>query len=287
MIRLPAGTIWSDKSRGRSASGRIKQAERVRAVYDMQRMEKRSSSHFQLIRQAGSALLDAVYPPRCPVCEKILPYGEELVCRKCAKELPLIRQNYCLRCGKPVDSFEKEYCADCELHPHRFEEGRAAMLYEKGARRAIDRLKFYNRREYVPFFGACMEIIAADTFPRWKPDCLVPVPMHRRKKAERGYDQAALLARELGRRTGVAVREDLLIRTRYTRASKKLGRSSRRKNLRGVFAVSDRTAIPHTVVLIDDIYTSGATMDEAASALKRAGIRQVFFLTACIGHGQC
>ena len=254
----------------------------------MQRTEKQNTytqGFLHLIRLAAESILDALYPPRCPVCEKILASGEELICRKCARSLPLVGDMYCMKCGKPIDSFEKEYCSDCERTPHWYEEGRAALLYEKGARRAIDRLKFYNRREYVPFFGRCLEKLAEEYFPRWKPDCLVPVPMHRKKKAERGYDQAALLARELGRRTGIPVREDLLVRIRYTKASKKLGRSGRRKNLRGVFAVQGRD-IPHTVVLIDDIYTTGATMDEAGSALVRAGVRQVFFLTVCIGHGQ-
>lgn len=122
--------------------------------------------------------------------------------------------------------------------------------------------------------------------PRWRPDCLVPVPMHPKKRAERGFDQAALLAEELGRRCGVEVRKDLLVRTRYTGASRKLGRSSRRKNLRGVFAVPQGVEIPDRAVLVDDIYTSGTTIDEAAYALQKAGVRHIFFLTVCIGRGQ-
>lgn len=240
----------------------------------------------KLLHIVGSTFIDAVFPPRCAVCGMILPFGEEMICRKCAADLPYVGSTYCLKCGKPIDSFEREYCSDCETHPHRYEEGRAALLYEKGARRAIDRLKFYNRRESVPFFGVCLSMLAAEYFPRWKPDCLVPVPMHPKKRAERGFDQAALLAEELGRRTGVEVREDLLVRQRYTGASKKLGRASRRKNLRGVFEVNKDADIPFSVVLIDDIYTTGTTMDEAGLTLQRAGAEHVFFLTVCIGRGQ-
>ena len=162
-----------------------------------------------------------------------------------------------MKCGKPIGSFEREYCSDCETYPHRFEEGRSALLYEKGARRAIDRLKFYNKRESVPFFGTCLAALAREAFPRWRPDCLAPVPMHRRKRAQRGFDQAALLAGELGKKTGMPVREDLLVRTRYTQASKRLGRAGRRKNLRGVFTVNTDAPIPKRVVLVDDIYTTG------------------------------
>lgn len=238
------------------------------------------------LRAVTSTLVDALFPPRCPVCGGILPLEDVMICRKCAKALPYVKSPYCQKCGKPIDSYEKEYCADCGTRPHRYEEGRAALLYEKGARRAIDRLKFYNRRESIPFFGICLARTARDVLPRWRPDCLVPVPMHPKKRAERGFDQAALLAEELGRRCGVEVRKDLLVRTRYTGASRKLGRSSRRKNLRGVFAVPQGAEIPDRAVLVDDIYTSGTTIDEAAYALQKAGVRHIFFLTVCIGRGQ-
>ncbi len=240
----------------------------------------------KLNRTIRSSLIDMIYPPRCAVCEKILPPGAIGACPDCIRALPWVRGARCVKCGKPIDSPEREYCLDCGMHPHWFQEGRSAFLYEKGARLAVDRLKFYNRREYVGFFGQVLQALSEETFPRWHPDCLVPVPMHPRKKAERGYDQAALLAEELGRRLHMSVREDLLVRARYTGASKKLGRSGRRKNLRGAFAVQDNVQIPERIVLIDDIYTTGATMDEAGSVLCRSGVKSIFFLTLCIGRGQ-
>ena len=256
----------------------------------IKRQENETGMSCSCLYDIISIIIDAFYPPRCPVCEKILSIREEMICPECLKRLPLVQEPRCMRCGKPIDSPEQEYCSDCEVHPHRFEEGRSALLYEKGARKAVDRLKFYNKREYIPFFGTCLEKLANESFPRWKPDCLVPIPMHPWKRAERGFDQASLLARELGKRCGIPVREDLLIRTRYTAASKRLGRSRRRKNRRGVFAVpehirTDRISIPRSVVLIDDIYTTGATMDEAGFALRRAGVKHIFFLTVCIGRG--
>ena len=188
-------------------------------------------------------------------------------------------------CGKPLIRHERELCADCETSGHRFDEGRAVFLYEKGIRLSVNRMKFLNRREYLPFYGTCLFRLFLEMQPFWRAECLVPVPMHPKKRAKRGYDQAVLLARSLSRLNHLPVREDLLVRTRLTESSKKLGKTERRKNLRGVFRVSPETIVPESVILIDDIFTTGATMDEAAFALRKAGTAHVYFLTLCIGRG--
>ena len=232
-----------------------------------------------------SFLLNLFYPPRCPVCEKILLPGERLICRQCAVSLPYVEEPYCLSCGKPLLRQEKDVCADCEKQRHLFDEGRSVFLYERGIRLSVNRLKFTNRREYIPFFGECLLQLFHEMEPVWNAACLVPVPMHPKKRAVRGFDQACLLARSLSGLSGLPVEEKLLVRSRLTRSSKKLSRSERRKNLRGVFRVCTGSAIPESVILIDDIYTTGATMDEAAFALRRAGVKRIFFLTLCIGSG--
>ncbi len=190
-----------------------------------------------------------------------------------------------MRCGKPISNQEKEFCADCEGHLHLFDEGRAVFLYEKGIRLSVNRLKFNNRREYIPFYGECLYGLYREMAPAWRAECLVPVPMHPKKRAVRGFDQAVLLADYLSGKCMLPVREDLLVRTRLTQSSKKLGRSDRRKNLRGVFSTHTGAGIPESVILIDDIYTTGATMDEACRALRNAGVKHIYFLTVCIGRG--
>lgn len=230
-------------------------------------------------------LLNLLYPPRCPVCSRILLPGEDLVCGSCEGTLPYVQEPYCLRCGKPVRRAEREYCADCLSGGHHFDEGRAVFLYEKGLRLSVNRMKFLGRREYIPFYADRLSRLFEETAPAWRAECLVPVPMHPRKRAQRGFDQALLLARGLSRLCRLPVREDLLVRERYTKPSKKLGRGERRKNLRGVFRIRPGAAVPESLILIDDIYTTGATMDEAAFTLRRGGVRRIFFLTLCIGQG--
>jgi len=229
-------------------------------------------------------LLDLLYPPRCPLCQRILVRKENLICPSCAGKIPFVREPFCKCCGKPIQNYEKEYCSDCERGGHYFLEGRASCIYEKGMRHAVDRLKFYNRREYVPFFGRLLAMTAREVFPLWKPSCIIPVPMHPQKRRIRGFDQSVLLARELSRLTGVPCRENLLVRTRFTKESKKLGREKRRKNMRNVFSCACPAG--NRVVLLDDILTTGITMDEASLALKKAGAVDIYFLTLCIGRGE-
>lgn len=237
------------------------------------------------LRPAGGLLLDILYPPRCPVCEAVLLPSQKLVCSRCRDSLPFVTEPFCMRCGKPLLHHEDQLCADCEMRPHLFDEGRAVFMYEKGIRLSVNRLKFNNRREYVPFFGQCLYQLFLEMEPFWMAQCLVPVPMHPKKKAARGFDQAQLLARELSLLCRLPSKERLLVRTRFTQSSKKLSRAERRKNLRGVFDVRPEADLPSSVILIDDIYTTGATMDEAAHALRKAGVSRIFFLTLCIGRG--
>ena len=181
--------------------------------------------------------LDFFYPGRCPVCGRILAKEESLVCRRCRAELPWVKEPVCVRCGKPIAS---PLCADCERTDHAFTEGRAALLYEKGVRLSVNRMKFYNHREYLPFYAACMYAAHRGHLQKWNAACIIPVPMHPKKRAERGFDQAVLLARALSGLCRIPVLENVLIRTRYTKASRKLGREHRLANLRGAFTVRQR-----------------------------------------------
>ena len=235
---------------------------------------------------AGESLLDLLYPRRCPVCEKILLRNEPLICGKCARELPWVREPFCRKCGRMISDPSRELCSDCESRLHFFDEGRAAFLYEKGIRQSVDRMKFQNRRAYIPFYAQAMAAAAAPVLPVWRPECIVPVPMHPKKRAERGYDQSVLLAAAFGSVTGLRVEPTALVRTRYTKASKMLGRESRKKNMRGVFAVNPEIRLPDRVLLLDDIYTTGTTMDTASRALRQHGVREICFLTFCIGRGE-
>ena len=117
------------------------------------------------LRSAGESLLDLLYPGRCPVCERILLRNEPMICEKCARELPWVREPFCRKCGRMISDPARELCSDCESRLHYFDEGRAAFLYEKGMRRSVDRMKFHNHREYIPFYARSMTAAAASVLP--------------------------------------------------------------------------------------------------------------------------
>ncbi len=235
---------------------------------------------------AGRIVLNTLYPRRCPVCESILTDPRELICRRCGPRLPFIHEPLCRKCGRPLADDRKEYCIECAERHHVFQAGRAVFTYTGALRDALLRMKFQNRREYAQFFAAAMAAHEHGYLKQIRPDLIIPVPMNSRKRRERGFDQCILLARQLSGLTGIPVSSDTLLRTRYTRPQKGLGAAERRENLRDAFSLTKPENARGTILLLDDIYTTGSTMDEAAATLQRDGCCKVFFLTVCMGAGR-
>lgn len=237
-------------------------------------------------KRLGKDILDLLYPPRCPICERILLRREGLVCLECRKNLPYIEEPLCKKCGKPLYNPEQEYCLDCEEQSHEFTCGRSIFLYEKKFRRSVQRMKFGNHREYLNFYAEEMAREGAKYLQRWKPKTILPVPVNRRKKRERGFDQSVLLARKLSALTGIPVEEGVLMRNRYTLPQKELNARERKRNLKGAFTVKEKDRLREPVLLVDDIYTTGATIDSICRELKKNGIYRIYFLVLCTGKGK-
>jgi len=205
-------------------------------------------------------LLDLLYPPKCPFCGRILERGEEGWCASCQDELPWT---------EPNDAKMVASCGVC-LSP---------LWYKDGAREGMHRYKFNGGRSHAKLFGQLMAQCIQD---RWeKPvDLITWVPLHPKRKRERGYDQAELLARRVGELTGFPV-ESTLEKTRATAVQSQTGGDeARRANVQGAYRVlPGRDLAGKQIVLIDDVTTSGATLAECASALRQAGAGLVLGLT--------
>lgn len=234
-------------------------------------------------KRLSEALLQAVYPRRCPVCDEIVRQRGEKVCVECLKELKLLTPPWCMRCGRRVAEGE-EYCGECREKRHFYERGRSLYEYDSVAA-SIYRLKYGGRREYADFFGEQMGVYLGEFIRNVHPDALAPIPLHRRRQAARGYNQAALLAEALGRATDIPVYANLLVRVRNTAPQKKLNAEERQNNLKKAFIMRGNDVKLKTIIVIDDIYTTGATIDEAARALKDAGVEKVCFVTLACGAG--
>ncbi len=214
-----------------------------------------------------------------------------LICPPCTEKLAVVRSPSCRRCGKEVFSDRMEYCMDCSRHPKSFESGAALLNYNEAAQRSMAAMKYKNRREYLDFYSQAMVRRYGKWLANIRPDALVPVPVHPARRRKRGFNQAEELAVRLGVLTEIPVISDLLVRSRKTQPQKNLSPSERLQNLQSAFAISSRwqhyiEEIPQVIVLVDDIYTTGSTMEACTRILKQAGAVRVYTLVICIGAGR-
>lgn len=230
------------------------------------------------------------YPRRCVLCDNVLSTKEEYLCEMCnAGEKPVfVSENYCMKCGKPVEE-GIEYCSDCEGREMPFLYGRAAFLYDSRMKESMMRFKYYGRREYAAFYGKMLYRCFGEWIEKIAPDALIPVPVHKERYRRRGYNQAQLVAEELAKYCGVSVVTDYLIRIKNTLSQKELSGRERFANLCRAFSVTDDAPELYKslkcVIIIDDIYTTGSTVRACSQVLKEQGIRDIFFLSVCIGKG--
>jgi ComF family protein len=225
--------------------------------------------------------LDYALPPRCPACGEIVAEAERF-CLGCWRSLAMLGEPCCTRCGLPFafDSGGGEAeaeCGACLARPPPFDRLRAAVAYGETARKVALKLK-YSGRPGVAGTLAHLMLRHLDPWSADDPPLLVPVPLHRWRMWKRGYNQAALIASELARRSGAGCALGLLRRRRATPSLRGLNRRERALAVRGAFEVADERRMlieGRRVVLVDDVFTSGATASACARALRRAGARSV------------
>lgn len=229
---------------------------------------------------------DLLFPRRCPVCDRpVRPFGA-LICEECASELKRIGEPRCLKCGKPLCRDGEEYCSDCRQYPHVFRRGFSLYPY-RSVSGAIGRLKYGGRREYAEFFGQGMadelQTLWGEGLLPW-PDLLIPVPASKARLKKRGYNQAELIAEKMSGLTGITMRNDILFRSEDTPPLKGMTAAMRHKILKSAFNACGNDVKFKLIMLIDDIYTTGATIDACSRALLQSGASAVFFMTLAVGE---
>lgn len=213
-------------------------------------------------------LLNGLLPPCCLLCGGAADTGN--LCAACARSLPRAA-DACPQCGLP-GPFAGRRCGGCIRRPPRFTAALAALVYEWPVDRLVHQFKFRRSFAAGETLGEELaRVAAAPTRPR--PDVLVPVPLHYWRRARRGFNQSELLARRVGGLLGLPVDGGLLWRTRHTEAQSGLDIDRRRSNLRGAFAC--RRAEGLHAALVDDVLTTGTTLDECARTLLAGGARRV------------
>lgn len=231
-------------------------------------------------------LWDMVYPRRCPICFQILDDSRTLVCEKCGKKVRRIKQPYCYRCGKSLKTKEREYCSDCEKQHHRYDRGFSIVEYDAATAPSILAIKYKNRREFLEFYGKLGEQQYKKKLHSLHIEAMIPIPISRRKRRKRGFNQAELFCKEIKKWLDVPIRSKWIARVKDTAPLKELTPLERKKELQSSFEWrATDYAGEDCVLLVDDIYTSGATVDACAKILKEHGIAKVYVLTMAIGCG--
>ena len=224
-----------------------------------------------------------IFPRRCPICDE-LTGPEKLICDKCIRIPRRVTGERCFKCSKHLDSPYAEYCPDCEKHKKSFIKGIALYEYDS-VKDSINSFKNNSKPEFAVFYADQIVKYLSDTIKRFDADVLVPIPLHPSKLKKRGYNQSELLANELSKRLGIPVDTHLLERTKKTKEQKKLTGNERLKNTVGAFHMPQNGVKYNNIILVDDVYTTGATLDEASRTLISGGLKDVYFVTVAIGSG--
>ncbi|WP_300540543.1 ComF family protein [Maricaulis sp.] len=238
-----------------------------------------------MIAHALQRLSDLAWPPVCPVSGAAVEENGRLA-PAAWHGLTFLDAPWCSTCGLPFPypgaggSQAATLCAMCIARPPVFDKARAPLAYDDASRPLVLGFKHGGRREMIDRFARWMTVAGGDCLA--DADVILPVPLHWRRLWSRRYNQSALLGRALSARTGLPMETDRLLRKRATPSQAGQSAKSRKRNVAGAFVVPDRNSVQgRRFVLIDDVFTTGATATACARALKRAGAVRVYVMTLC------
>lgn len=209
----------------------------------------------------------SLLPQNCILCDSAC--GSQHLCTDCLQDLPYLQLTCCPVCALPAP--QPEICGNCLKHPPRFDVSIAALNFDFPANLLIHALKYRGRLEIAELLA---DILAQRLAGRTRPDLIIPMPLHSTRLKERGFNQAAEIARHVARLTDVPLDVGTVLRVRATEPQTSLPLEKRKKNMRGAFATS-RDLSEKKIAIIDDVMTTGTSLDELAKALKSAGASQV------------
>lgn len=235
------------------------------------------------IKDLFEIIIDAIFPRRCAVCDRTIK-GKSGICSICEKEIRYLEGALCMKCGKQVSDESIRFCYDCRSTVKRYNRGFAIFEYEY-IKNSIYKFKYSNRPEYGSFYALKAYERLGNVFSMLGIEAFIPVPIHKKRFRKRGYNQAEEFARELSKLTGIITDSELVVRGENTIPLKKLSALERQKNLKKAFKLTRNDVKFSKVCIVDDIYTTGATIDSIAVLLKRHGALEVYFVTVAIGKG--
>lgn len=225
-----------------------------------------------------NTVMNTVLPRKCPLCGKMIAANEH-ICGSCSDTLVMVRTPICRVCGR-----EMFQCV-CDYGDVYYDRCVSPFVYTRSAREGVKRLKYKNSTETAEFFGRRMAITVKQEYKRFNIDVVTCVPSHLSDMQERGYNHAALIGRSVAKSLGLRYSPNVLTKPRANKKQHTLNRNDRKLNVEGAFKVSrPDVVIGATVLLCDDVSTTGCTLSECAKALKEAGAKRVLCVTATAVH---
>jgi ComF family protein len=229
------------------------------------------------------ALLDILFPPICHLCKVFIPdAGDVHLCPRCLEQVTSICSPHCSVCGIPFATEDgiDHICGPCLAHAPSYHAARAAFVFAGPVQDLIHRFKYSHKthlhRPLALMTARHLAAFAAGTAA----ELIVPVPLHKKRLRWRGYNQAVLLAAVLAKEWRLPVARSALQRTRWTEPQINLAADERQQNVKGAFAVVDpRAVLGRRIILVDDVFTTGSTVEECAKTLKKAGAAEVSIVT--------
>ncbi len=246
----------------------------------------RGHRKYTLLQKLLEGIRQEIFPKRCPGCNEILFEGEKKkgFCKSCCEKIFYIGDGGCVKCGKALADLRQDLCADCRKKHHAFTQNRAVYAYDGPMKEAMYRFKYSNCRAYRRTFAEDAWRMYGKWLGNLDVDAVVPVPMYAKKKHRRGYNQAEVFAEEIAKQLDCRLDTWLVVRTKNTAALKNLNEQGRKKNLENAFKIRKNSVKLNKILLIDDIYTTGSTLDGVTEVLLASGVRQVYCLTICAGR---
>ena len=235
-----------------------------------------------IVKEILSKILDLFFPRRCTICDKVIA-DDTGICPECEKRIKLLTGDVCMICGQKVNEGTL-YCYDCSRKKHDFIRNFSVFEYPV-IRESLYRFKYQGRAEYAAYYAKQAYKLHGKGLSELQADAIIPVPLHISRYRKRGYNQAEEFAKEVANLLYVPVKTGFIKRVKSTKALKKLDVSGRQNNLKKAFLIIQNDVKLNTIIVVDDIYTTGATIDAVARACKEAGVEHVYSLTVAVGNG--
>jgi len=241
-----------------------------------------------MIGYIKEGFLNFIFPLDCKICKKPVRESKGYsICEECFKTIELIEQPYCIKCGKPLmptDFFKRNreiLCLDCKIKKYSFEFSRSAGIYDRVLKKCIHLFKYYGEKKLAKPLGKLMVdyLLKNNEFEN-KLDLIIPVPLHKNDLKERGFNQSVLLGKVIGDYFSIPVGETVLIKKKLTPFQVNLSKKEREKNILNAFLVEKPEEIKgKNILILDDVFTTGTTVEECAKELMKARAKSIFVLT--------